>query len=163
MHKKSRTLALPTKQAIWRFKQKNPTATIAEIAAKYDCSYDQARNAIKAGEKGSLIRSKPKKEDLYEPADDPDGDLEKEYARAVAALSAGDIGGAAAHTALLDKLVGVRKTLQQVRLQNHLRKSDAELIAAIIRRYEPEASDEEVIAIYKECAVVANMKRDTND
>ena len=52
--------------------------------------------------------------------------------------------------AALDKLAKIRKTAQSIELERHLKRADADIIAAIIRRYEPEATSEDIIKIYRE-------------
>jgi len=51
---------------------------------------------------------------------------------------------------LLYKTTRIRMHIQRVELESHLKRADAQLIANIIRRFEPDASDDMVVKIYNE-------------
>lgn len=51
---------------------------------------------------------------------------------------------------LLYKAMRIRVHLQQVEIESHLKRADALLIARIVRRFKPDATDEDVIKIYTE-------------
>jgi hypothetical protein len=53
-------------------------------------------------------------------------------------------------TALIEKFINIRKSIQHVKLESHIKRIDANIIASIIRRYEPEADDDRVIKVYRE-------------
>jgi replication initiation and membrane attachment protein DnaB len=152
---KAPALKIYKAKQIARYKENNPKVSIRAIADKYQVSYEQARNAIKRSKEGRLgkiqTRSKKIKTDKIKAANpEPDSLLEMQYHQAVAQLEADQDMPADQRIALLDKLFSARKILQQVRLESHIKKTDAAIIAGIIRRYEPDASDERVITIYRE-------------
>lgn len=145
-------LSLSTRQRIGNFKDKNPAISIVDIANKFNCSYEQARKAI-ADYKAGILNKKPAKlkkpviEDfLKNPADD---NLEYQYNYAVASLRS-EILPAETNILLLDKLFTMKKKIQSINLEKHLKRPDAALIASIIRKYEPEASNDRVIEVYHE-------------
>ena len=51
---------------------------------------------------------------------------------------------------LIEKCYNMRKTIQQLRLEKHIKQTDATLIGIMVRMFEPEASDDRIIEIYKE-------------
>ena len=149
---KSHKLPHSTRVAIGKYKDKYPNATIGEIAGKYKCTYAQARNALQQYKAGMLNRERPRKQDVSKILrDNKSSDLfQKQFDLSLAMLEKDDRMPVGDRVVLLDKLAGINKTLQQISLQNHLKRTDAELIARVIRRYEPEASDETIIKIYHE-------------
>jgi len=149
---KAHKMTLNTRRAIGKYKEKYPNATIGEIAGKYNCTYNQARNAIDQYNDGQLNRERPKKPDVSKILASNSGEelFQKQYNLSLAWLEKDETMPAGERIMLLDKLAGINKTLQQISLQNHLKRTDAELIARIVRRYEPEASDEQIIKIYHE-------------
>lgn len=151
--KKSPTIALSLRQKIGRYKAKNPKATYGELSQKFNVSYNQARSACIAWQSGELKRSRRKsdaKDVEAEKMTPADKLLEMQYHHAVAQLQANDKLAADERISLLDKLFTMRKKLQQVRLESHLKKVDSEIFAAVIRRFEPNATDEDVISIYRQ-------------
>lgn len=150
---KSPTIALSLRQKIGRYKSKNEKASYGEIAEKFNVSYNQARSACIAWKAGELKRSRPRgkaKEVEAVKSVPADKLLEKQYHHAVAQLEANDKLEADERIGLLDKLFSMRKKLQQVRLESHLKKVDSEIFTAVIRRFEPNATDEDVISIYRQ-------------
>ena len=51
---------------------------------------------------------------------------------------------------LLDKLSSIKKKIQAVDLKTHIKSVDARVIAEIIRRFEPDATDEDILNIFYE-------------
>jgi hypothetical protein len=160
---KAPQLTLQKKQIIYRFFIKNPKATIGEVADKYTVTYDQARRVLKQGQAGELTRSKPrmqkkKVEDVIQ-AQTPDALLELQLHRCLAQLESNTEMPADERIAALKDLILVRKNLQYLSLEKHLKKTDAGIIAVIIRRFAPESSDEDIIKIYKESVEVWNISQ----
>lgn len=149
---KAHKMPLSTRQAIGRYKEKYTDATVGEIAKRYKCTYNQARNAIEQYKAGKLNRERPKKPDVSKilESSNPDELFGKQYSLALAQLENDKGMPVGERIMMLDKLSGINKTLQQISLQNHLKRADAEFIARIIRRYEPEASDDRIVKIYHE-------------
>lgn len=50
----------------------------------------------------------------------------------------------------LYKAMRVRVYLQDVEIQSHIKSTDAELIAMIVRRFKPEATNDDIVKIYQE-------------
>lgn len=153
MSRKAPSIALSLRQKIGRYKEKNPSSTYGELAVKFNVSYNQARSACNDWQSGKLKRGNPraKVKEVQEikelPADEL---LEKQYHHAVAQLESNEKLAADERIPLLDKLFTMRKKLQQVKLESHLKKVDSEIFAAVIRRFNPAVSDEDIIAIYRE-------------
>lgn len=151
---KARVLPLRVKQQIFKYKQDYPNSSAREIAEKFKCTQQQVYNYLRQGKKGLLkrvnerLKSKPLKDILS--IQEPDSLLENQYKFAVAQLETNFELGAETRIALLDKLLTARKTLQQVKLEGHIKRADSQIIALIIRRYEPDATDEKIIQVYRE-------------
>ena len=147
MAKRMRAHQLPhsTRLAIARFKENNDI-TYGKLAERFNCTYNQAWQAHKDYQSGKLKewRTKPNRR-----RSDGDTDLSYQYERGLEKLAEADLS-ASEHWAILDKALSIRKTMQQVELMGHLKRIDSEIIARIIRRYEPHATDDRVVAIYKE-------------
>jgi len=143
-----------TRQRIGVFKRRNPNANYWEIADKFNCTYDQARRACHDYEAGKLTRSAPKAKpidtDIVSTGKTADQLLESQFEYALVSLDLDKDIRIDSRVQYLDKLFGMRKTIQQVKLESHIKRLDATIIGAIIRRYEPDASDERIIEIYKE-------------
>lgn len=154
MRKKTPMLPRATRQRIGVFKRRNPIANYFEIADKFNCTYDQARRACHDYEQGKLTRNMPKtkqpKPEINIAGKTTDQLLESQFEYAIASLESDADIPIDSRVQYLDKLFGMRKIIQQVKLESHIKRLDATIIGAIIRRYEPDASDERVIEIYKE-------------
>lgn len=159
MLKKAANIAKSTKISIGRYKERNPSASIREVADKFNVTYDQARNAIQNWKLGKLkvTPARQKRKKIQEAKEMPtDYLLEKQYKTLLAQLDSDDKMPADARAQMLDKLFSMRKTLQQVKLESHLKKTDAQVFSALVRKFKPQASDEDVIAVYRE--VVESLK-----
>lgn len=144
-----------TQIKIAKFKEKNPEYTIPEIAQQFKVSYGQVKGAIDRYNKGLLGRStqgnyqKKKILEILKTQND-ETVFKEQYNMALAQLSDEKIATSGERIKLLDQLVGIRKVLQQIELEGHIKRADAGIIKAIIRRYEPNASDDDIIKIYRE-------------
>ena len=67
---------------------------------------------------------------------------------------------AASRMKLLKQLASLQKDVQATELEKHMTHIDAKIIAAIIRRFKPDADNDEIIRIYKEES--ANAKKTGN-
>lgn len=152
--RKAPKLPIQKRLAIARWKEKYPKATFYEIAEEFNCTYDQARQAWRDYIDGKLTRRKPTRkkinvEDIMT-KDNADEILERQYHRAVAELEATNSISVEERVGLLEDLFSMRKILQQIKLENYIKRIDAGVIRILIRRYEPEATDDDVIRIYLE-------------
>lgn len=139
---------------IGQYKQKNPKDTIKEIARLFDVSYQQAYDAVKKFNDPSWWKS-PKRRSVKKPltiaAENTDDQLlSEEYTYALAQISSDKTMQVHDRVKLLESLTFIRKTRQQLELQQHMKRVDADVVATIVRMFQPEATDEEVIKIYLE-------------
>lgn len=156
---KAPRLTIQLRQRIGKYKEKFPKATAQEIANEFHVTVNQVRSAIAAWQAGDLRRTKPRpKAKSIELVKEASADklLENQYHTAIAQLEVDANLPADERVQLLDKLFSMRKTLQQVRLESHIKRVDATVFSALVRRFKPSASDEDVIAIYRE--VVEELK-----
>lgn len=156
MDKKQKALKLciSTRQSIGKYKEKNPNATIGEIAAKFRCTYQQARKAINDWETGQLSRPRASKGEKSVKAntitESPDTLLENQFQLALSSMELNKDMPSETRIQLLEKCFSMRKIIQSLRLEKHIKRADAALIGIIIRKFEPDASDDRIIEIYQE-------------
>ena len=154
---KAPKLVISTRQSIGRYKKNNPKATTNEIAAKFGCTAQQVRKAISDFNQGLL--SKPKSNNkaqdvgelLNRPADEL---LEEQYHYSIAQVSADKKLGTDVRVQMLKDIFGMRKIIQSLRLESHLKRTDAVILGIIIRRFLPQATDDDIIAIYNESLAI---------
>jgi hypothetical protein len=156
--RKAANLSYQKRRKIAEFKVKNPNMTFYHIAEVNNVTYDQARRAYLdyqagkftcAGSKGKKVAFDP--EMTLESADLL---LEKQYQNAVQALNAADNIDIETRVKLTETLFSMRKTLQQLKLESFIKRADAGIIAIIIRKFRPEANDDEILRIYLEAVEV---------
>lgn len=151
---KSRYLTVLEKIKIGKHKEKFPEITNTNLAVLFNCTYDQARRAVIQYNKGMLNRGqkrvKSKKTEEIKKDKTPDEIFSSQYHTSLAALESDIQIQAIDRITCLEKLARVRKIDQSIKLSNHIKRADADIIAALIRRYVPEATDEMVISIYRE-------------
>ncbi|TAK59422.1 MAG: hypothetical protein EPO24_07745 [Bacteroidetes bacterium] len=148
------------KKAITLF---NQGKTIKEIMAEINLSYWQVYNCI-AGRSKSNYRPRRDKgqrrkfgapiDDAENPTDlsafsDPDDFLKFQTLRTLEKINSSTLPPEESVKALKDCSV-ILKDIHNREMQNKLKRGDAEIIAQLIRRFKPDASDEEVILIYSE-------------
>lgn len=155
---KANKLVLSKRQSIWKYKEKNADTTIQELAQKFNCTINQARKAVEDGRAGKLTRTKiTKNKAIYTEEtmnQNPDILLEKQFNIAVAELDADTTLDVESRINLLSKCINIRKTLQSLRLERYIKRADSVLFGIVIRMYEPEASDDRVIEIYKQAVEI---------
>lgn len=156
---KSVSLKHSTRLAIVQYKRKNPGASLRFIADNFNVTYNQAKYAVEQDKLGKLLktrhRSSQKVNTEIEVLKDnctADELLERQYHTAIATLEKNSGMAVDERISLLDKLFDMRKILQQVRLESHIRRTDAGIIALIVKRFIPEATEEDIIKIYREAA-----------
>ncbi|MEP7217949.1 MAG: hypothetical protein ABI876_03485 [Bacteroidota bacterium] len=120
------------------------------IAQKFSCTYWQACESFKKYQAGELVDSRGRKVAPAQPVDNPHDEFERLVRRAIGELKNAKNLPPAEYIGLLDKLADILKTGQQMSLQNKMRGVRADVTAAIIRRYEPNATDQDIIRIYDE-------------
>jgi hypothetical protein len=151
---KARKLSSELRKRIGIFKNKNPNATFREAADKFGVTYDQARTAVQMYNDGLLTQRMPRRVQraAVKIANDKTFDeiLTDEFRTCVAAMQADNNMPVETRVALLDRVTEIRRRVRAMNLEAHLKRGDADIIAAIVRRFEPDADDERVIAIYRE-------------
>lgn len=142
-------------ETIGRWKDKNPQASFVEAAEKHGVSYDQARNACMKFSKGELKRAnipaKKKSSKVIIPnVTSSDVSLIEIYNSVLIEIQSAEDMEYGEKVYLLDKLSSIKKKIQAVDLKTHIKSVDAKVIAEIIRRFEPDATDEEILNIFYE-------------
>ncbi len=141
---------------IFLFFLRNPNMAMTEIAAKFRVTYNQVLYSIQKGKRGGFGQPAPS---MYRTRkvrlEDIETKSEKEliediYLDCIKELHIESQLSPSTKIPLLEKLANIKKIIQHTTLENHLKRADAEIIARIIRRYEPEATNEDVIRIYRE-------------
>jgi hypothetical protein len=103
---------------------------------------------------GVLRRSRPKArpKDISELVASHSADelLEMQYHKSIAALESNHNLATDERIKLLESLFAMRKILQALKLENHIKRVDCCIIKLIIKKYAPEVTDDEVIKIYLE-------------
>ena len=150
----SPTLTTAAQIAIGRWKRKHPQISVRELCERYDATPRQVRTALQKFEAGVLIKPNrhnvPRKKINELKTLPPEELLAGQLAHSIAQLEADAKMDLQLRVSLLDRLTSMIKTMQQVALTGHLRSADAQIIAIIIRRYVPEATDDDVIRLYHE-------------
>lgn len=148
---KANKLSIQKQIQIAKHKLKYPNQSMSAIAEQYNVTLDQVNYAIQKSKRGELklgkIRSK--KINLDEIVTE-ENLLKTNYEKALKHLNTVDNIAVDDRINLLDKLANTSKTIQQMELQNHLKRLDANIIASIIRRFKPDATDDDIIKIYSE-------------
>lgn len=151
-------------KAIALYKAENPELTIKECAKKFNVIEHTARYAIdkyandvqllKGNSKGRIIASKVLAREMNEAEL-----LKKQVAFILAQIEVNDKMPVTQRTELIRKVLTIKKAIQEIELESHLKRADAILIAAIIKRFLPEASNDDVIKIYREELAKLNLER----
>jgi hypothetical protein len=153
--RKAQMLSETTALKIAKWIQKNPTLSIKDAALQFEVSYHQAlyahRKFVAGGFRGV---AKPRKRvkpinDLVE-SSNPIDLINQQLHFGLAELTKDSKMGASERIKLLESSTKITKDLQHISLKNHLKRADADIIASLVRRYEPNATDDEVIKIYYE-------------
>ncbi len=137
------------------YKAENPATTIAAVAKKFKVPYHKARYAIdkyaedvsllKGNAKGRTIASKI----LAENSDEVEL-MKKQAAFILAQIEVNDKMPVPQRTEILAKVARIKKVIQEFELEAHLKRADAGIIAAIVRRFQPDATNDDIIKIYRE-------------
>jgi hypothetical protein len=134
----------------------NPEMTQRELALKFNCSEAQVRYSFeKFGDVAVFSQNtrsgrKALTQILADTIDNDENIMREELKNIIAKLMVDSEMESTSKLQLLNMASTIKVKLQKVSMQNHMRDLDARTVAAIIRRYEPNASDEDIIKIYKE-------------
>ncbi len=153
--RKAHKLPTGTQIQIAQKKERNPEMTFHQLAAQFNCTYNQAWRAHKLYKEGKLSgkqgRAKARSVSEIDPT------FTTLYERAMKGLSESDLQGAELMREL-ERAASTMRIHQQVDLSGHIKRKDAHIIARIIRRFYPAASDKEIIEIYYEEMEIAKME-----
>lgn len=140
------------------YKALHPKTTYAFLEQKFSVPMHVVRYAIqkyaefslqaelmKSTKKGRIIQSEFVADNI-----DQIAILKKQLNFCLAMLENENKLALASRIDLLYKAMRIRVHIQQIELESHLKRTDALLIAAIIRRFKSNATDEEIIKIYNE-------------
>lgn len=128
--------------------------SVATLKREKNITYEQARNVMRKGDSGKLqtSRTKTKTHNVDEVIETLTFHeiIEHQLHYAAAQLHTDKAMCHNDKIQLLNKLVGTKAVAQKMSIESHIKTTDAEIIASIVRRYEPDASDERIILVYKE-------------
>jgi len=147
---KSTSIPLSKQIEIAKFIRANKNMPVTEVVEHYDrkYTYNQLIRIAAKDKTGKLairIASKTKKKKLKEIStmNSIDEIFDKQIHFALAQLEDDKDAPAVERVAALFKL-------QQMMLSNHLKRADAGIVASIIRRFLPTATDVDIVKIYSE-------------
>ena len=139
--------------AIW--KVNHPDTTLAELEKKFGVPTHVARYAIqkfsgeaelaKSTKRGRINQSKIIARDI-----DQVESLKRQLNFVIAELENNNTMVVSSRVELLYKLIRIRVFLQDLEIEAHIKRVDADVIAMIIRRFIPEATSDDIIKIYTE-------------
>jgi len=139
--------------AIW--KSNHPETTLAELEKKFGVPTHVARYAIqkfsgeaelaKSTKRGRINQSKIIARDI-----DQVESLKRQLNFVIAELENNNTMVVSSRVELLYKLIRIRVFLQDLEIEAHIKRVDADVIAMIIRRFVPEATSDDIIKIYTE-------------
>ena len=160
MSKKNRTLSDEEKQSIAEHAINNPKESDREIALRFGCNPAQVRYARNLAEAGKLSVHRWKlteeaRTNITAATRDANELCAELLRNLLAELVHEDIPPQK-KIVLFGTLTRAKRTLQESALEAHLKTPDAQILARIIRRFLPTATDEECVMIINE--EIANWK-----
>jgi hypothetical protein len=142
-------------KSIALYKLENPESSISDIAKKFKVKDHVARYAIdKYAEDTQFLKlnkkSKIRASRIIADISSDTELLRKQLSFVIAQLETNDSMPLTARVEFLTRIIRIKVQLSNIELQNHLKKADATIIAAIIKRFLPDATNEDIIKIYNE-------------
>lgn len=151
--KKANALPTSTRLKIARWAVDNPSAAMTEVAEKFGVTVHQARYYHQQYLRGKLTRKTPKKANTRTTQKlamrTTEELIEEQVRQAVEDLYNDAEVAPVERLDALSTAVNVRKVAQQVGLQQHLAKVKADIVAEMVRELKPDATDEDIIKLYK--------------
>ena len=151
---KTPPLSLNKKKEIAKYAVNHPGMKLTQIARFFNCTYNQVIFAMKQYHAGDLNRTKPRakgeKVEKLMQENNPETMLEAQFHMAIAQVQSDKKMAADTRVALLEKLFNMRKVIQSMKLERHVKKVDSDILAIVVRKFVPHASEDDIIAIYKE-------------
>jgi len=141
------------KIAIW--KANHPAYTLEKLEQKFKVPTHVARYALqkfageaelgKATRKGRTIQTK-----IIADSIDPIDSLKHQLSYCLAELENNERIVISSRIDMLYKMIRLRVYLQDLEIESHIKRVDADVIAMIIKRFVPDATSDDVIKIYTE-------------
>ena len=163
---KRKKLTSETLKSIAVYKAENPDVPLTQVAKIFRVPYHKARYAVdkyanaaiflKGNTRGRIAAGK-----IIASHADETSLMKRQTAYILAQIEVNDKMPVAQRTEILSKVARIKKLISEFELEAHLKRADAKIIAAIIRRFLPEATDEDVIKIYREELAKINGSRET--
>ncbi len=153
---------LQSKISIW--KSNHPEATLQDLSKKFHVKIHQARYALqKHAEKSELLKNTSKGQlnaaQMMRDENDDLGLMKSQLSLCAGMLEMNPKMKLNSRVSILYKMSRIRQFLQSVELEAHMNRADAEIIARIIRRYAPGATNDDVIKIYNEEIAKIKMEK----
>jgi hypothetical protein len=125
------------------------------IAAMYHCTPEQVRAAVAdyhagrfAGRRSTRSRSK-KVDAVVDGVGSSAAQLRRAIRHTIAELEQTRLEPIE-RVQMIEKLTKAERELQRIELQDHMRRIDSEIYARTVRRFVPDATDQDVVKIYRE-------------
>lgn len=139
--------------AVW--KTTHPSWSIDKIAKKFGVGQHHVDYAFKKYSQDSELanttrKGKAIKADILKDGIDETEAMKSQQKLILATLENDKNIPVQTRTQLLYTLTRIRMYLQRVELSAHLKKSDADIIGAIVRRFKPDVTNDEIVKIYYE-------------
>lgn len=151
---KAHPLTIAMQIRIAKHKEKYPEMPYTALAELFNVTYDQARQSHKRFIKGRLNRGTKRMPvqsiEKIKNEKSANAIIDSQFHTALASLEQDNQISAIERINALEKISRIKKLLQSVELTEHIKRADSDVIAAIIRRFLPDASNEEIIKIYRE-------------
>lgn len=148
---RTETMDPVTMRRIAEYAEKHVGLSHADIAEIFGCTIGQVRYARKAYKEGKLDDvGAGKRTPRARKVDDPIEGFEQVIRRSVGLLQEDKKLDALRYISAAERIASMLRTRQAIELTGHLKRADAAIIAGIIRRYQPSATDADVIRIYRE-------------
>lgn len=149
-----RYLSKEKQKEIAMYRLLHPGMSYAQLAEHFGVGIHQVRYAVekysKQAEMAMAGTNKSKRQAIKKAGKVADEALLwEQYQQALAQLSLDKTVSAERRITLLNTLVTIRKKLFQMRLQEHLKGVDAQFLLALVRYFQPEATEEQAIEIVK--------------
>jgi len=134
----------------------HPDLTHDELAQIFECTIPQARYALqKYAELSELAqntqRGKQVLQNLVKDTIDDEVEVLNSQVRSIiAALEVDQDMAISTRLQHLNNIMTIRQKIQAMSLSTHMKNVDAKIVAAIVRRFMPNASDDDIVKIYQE-------------
>lgn len=136
------------------WKSVHPELSIKELAEVFDISPAQARYSLQKYSDFSLMQNTKKGRQIVSgiisDVIDEESVIKSQMNTILSTLETDMDMAVSSRLNLMNQYLTLRTKVTNLTLQKHLKGIDAELVARIIRRFKPKATDEDVIKIFNE-------------